>query len=130
MKQITQLIKTLDGMTWCSTLNLILNESASLLLLVVHHNSKLLIFNVIDAFDNKMLCPILKSVPKWNLVYCCTSQFTIADFKCDWCIWWQNVHSRQCHLNIMRMQNPHFYLTWAACSRYFFNLLQGIYYLE
>ena len=73
---------------------------------------------MIDAFGDKMLCPILKSVLKWNLVYYCTSQFTIADFKCDWCIWWQNVHSRQCHLNIMRMQNPHFYLTWAACSRY------------
>ena len=67
---------------------------------------------------DKMVCPISKSVLKWNLVYFCTSQFTIADFKCDWCIWWQNVHSRQCHLNIMRMQNPHFNLTWAACSRY------------
>ena len=98
--------------------NLLLRLTDLYWLYNVHHNSQLLIFNVIDPFGDKMLCPILKSVLKWNLVYCCTSQFTIADFKCDWCIWWQNVHSRQCHLNIMRMQNPHFYLTWAACSRY------------
>ena len=114
MKQITQLIKK----PCLNDLMFDLESDLKLLLLAVHHNSQLLIFNVIDAFGDKMLCPILKSVLKWNLVYCCTSQFTIADFKCDWCIWWQNVHSRQCHLNIMRMQNPHFYLTWAACSRY------------
>ena len=33
--------------------------------------------------ETKIIIPILKSILKWNLVCCCTSQFTIADFKCD-----------------------------------------------